>query len=274
MVEDLSKIPTSDLYIVTAYPTADEFYHLYKNKKKVIYFIQDFENWNVSDAEVLNSYHFPFEKIVIAQWLLDKVTGVGEKASFIPNGVDASIFKAQVPIENRPQHSLAMLYHTQARKGTDEGMKAIYELKKKYPDLHVNLFGSPQKPNRLPNWIEYHKNIKPLSLAKLYNNSSVFLCPSKVEGFGLTGLESSMCGCLLVSTPTQGVFEYADNESSIILDGFTYDQMVDGICEVFDDDKKRLRLVGNALKRVNKYSDEFSREKFTNVCVRLLDDNE
>lgn len=50
------------------------------------------------------------------------------------------------------------------------------------------------------------------------NHARVFLCTSRQEGFGLTGLESIFCGCVLVTTDCRGIREYASQRMHICVE--------------------------------------------------------
>lgn len=92
-----------------------------------------------------------------------------------------------------------MLYHKGEHKGLRYAFNALELVHQKYPDIVVEMFGAPERPN-VPKWYRYHQNLNQNKVNELYNKCSIFLCASVEEGFGLTGAESLATGCALVST--------------------------------------------------------------------------
>lgn len=218
------------IIVATAKKTATDVWEsgLWK-KNKVLYLIQDYETWSESEQEIDETFRYGFHNVVVAKWLKQLVY---EKASvmpfYVPNGINVSVFRSWTEYQDRPEHSIAMLYHNQARKGSADGLKAIFELKKKYPDLTAELFGTSKRPDDLPDWVAYTRNAKPSKVAEIFNHCRICFMPSKREGFGLTGLEAMACGAVLISTPCDGVFDYAsDQENALIAKGFDYQEFVE-----------------------------------------------
>lgn len=56
-----------------------------------------------------------------------------------------------------------MLYHNSEHKGTKYGIEALNRLKELYPDLQAILFGTPARPNNLPDWIQYVQMLRRIS---------------------------------------------------------------------------------------------------------------
>ena len=203
-----------DVVIATAAETAP-FVNSLKVKKKV-YLVQDFEaGWKLSKEQLIDTYKYNMNIIVVSKWLykLVKKYSINDPV-YIPNGIDSEIFFNKNL--KRKKHSIAMLYHLDHRKGFDIGFKVLKKLKKEYPDLSVRLFGAPPKQKDWPDWISYTRHASQMQVADIMNNSQVFLCTSREEGFGLTGLESLFCGCNLVTTDCGGIKEYANKNNSFI----------------------------------------------------------
>lgn len=213
-----NEIPNGDVIIATAAVTANLVASLSDLKGKKFYFIQDYENWNMNDEEVCETYRLGMKNIVISRWLEKIVDNQGKgKAVYIPNGIDFNIFNIDKNVTERNCMTVSMLYHRSSHKGSCYGIEALEMVKKHYPELKACLFGVPKRPEALPDWIEYKQNATQKELRSIYNNSAIFLCPTIKEGFGLTGAESMACGCALVSTEYEGVLEYATNDKNTLL---------------------------------------------------------
>lgn len=248
-----------DVAIATAAETA-VFVNTLSIKKK-IYLIQDFEkNWKLSEEELYRTYNYPDMTLVTVSKRLLKLVSehTNKKIEYVPNGINSNIFYNQN--KDRNQHSISMLYHLDERKGADIGLKVIFDLKDKYPDLEAYLFGSPSRPNDWPQWIHYTQSAKPNQVADLMNRSKVFLCTSRNEGFGLTGLESLFCGCKFVTTDCGGIREYANEDNSIICKVDDIDGLEKGVMLSFKDKQ----LFND--KMLSNHSLYNSQSKFMEIC--------
>lgn len=261
-------IRDADISIATAAITANDVAGLSIKKGKKIYFIQDFENWgSTSDDFLYKSYSLGLNNVVISKWLKTIVDEHSKKESILlRNGIDIDKFKIYNDIKNRDNHSIAMLYHNRLNKGCKEGLEVLYRLKKDYPDIKVTLFGSPKKPKSLPTWIRYIRNASEDEVIDILNNSAIYLCTSKSEGFGLPGLESMACGCALITTNCLGVLEYANNSNSLISDRDDYEDLYNNIKLLFDNSTKRIKLA----KKGNKDVQDFSLKKSMKLMEELI----
>lgn len=158
-----------------------------------------------------------------------------------------------------------MLYHEDDIKGCKYGLEALNQLKIKYSNLKVDLFGGCKKPNNLPNWINYHYKASEENVISILNNSAIFLCTSLFEGFGLTGLESMACGCALITTNCLGPMEYANNNNSIIIEKENSNQIYNAIEDLLLNEKKRIELALKANKSIKKWDLKNKEEEFERI---------
>ena len=250
-----------DTVVATAAETA-VFVNSLSNKKK-IYLIQDFEkNWQLNEEQLFKTYNYPNMKlVVISKWLMKRISEhTNKNIYYIPNGIDKRFFYNQNG--NRKKHSIAMLYHLDERKAASVGLDVIFKLKQKYSDLVVNLFGTPKREDSWPKWIHYTRSASPEEVADIMNKSSVFLCTSRFEGFGLTGLESMFCGCLFVTTDCGGIREYASEDNAIICGIGNVKELFDGVSKIFNSDVTKGQILRNSKKVKNEFSLRKSQEKF------------
>ena len=246
-----------DTVIATAAETA-----VFVNKlsvKNKIYLIQDFEkNWQLAEDQLFETYNYPnMTLITVSKWLVKKVSEhTNKKIYYIPNGIDEKVFKNYG--HPRKKHSIAMLYHLDQRKGADIGLRVIFKLKQKYPDLEANLFGTPKRDTNWPEWINYTRFAKPKQVANIMNNSNVFLCTSRFEGFGLTGLESLFCGCSFVTTDCGGVREYASENNATICKIDDVEGLTEGVCKeyehLYEKDNKNLYATFSLTSATKKFA--------------------
>jgi len=259
-------IPDADVLIATAWRTAACSEKLDKNKGEKFYFIQHYETWNGPEDEVNATWKMPFKKIVIAGWLKDIAESMGEKAQYVPNAFDFSEFGMDIIPEKKDRNKVMMLYNDLEFKGSRYGLKAFIKLKEEFPKLEVILFGVPQKPENLPEWIKYYRTPERKLLRKLYNESSIFISPSIAEGFPLPPAEAMMCGAALACTDIGGHREYAlDNETAVLFKPKDSNEIVNAMKNLLLNDELRIRLAYKGHEFIKQFTWERSVNEFESI---------
>lgn len=241
--------PKDAIVVATAVDTAWYLNHYSLPKEQRYYFIQDFENWFVDDNFVRETYHYKMQKIVISRWLLKVVEDCGEKADLVPNGFDFHFFTLSTPIERRSPVEIIALYHTDKRKGLDVAFEAFRQARERVPQLHVTLFGTPDRPEGLPEWIEYHQRPDKETFNRIYNRAAIFVGSSYTEGWGLTVGEAMQCGCAVACTDNKGYLEMAkDGDTALVSPVGDARKLADNIVRLASDDALRHSIArqGNA----------------------------
>lgn len=266
--------PKSDIVFATSARTAPIIASLNKEKGIGCYFVQDFENWSMSDEKVVSTYQLGLRVITIAQWLEKLIKEkAGVDAFTISNPIDLDKFFVQKKIEERSPYEIAMLYHEGKHKGVDIAFKALDLVREKYPQIHLNLFGVYEFNKNL-SWVSYTHQANDKDLLKIYNRSSIFLCASSIEGFGLTGAESMACGCTLVSTDYQGVFEYAIDQKNALLSPVNDPQKLsDNIIKLIEDSHLRTKLAFRASEDIKSLSWDHAIDKLETFLIETKSGN-
>lgn len=266
----LKFLKRKDIVFATSVETAYALNSVTKlpNRKK-FYLIQDFENWNNNtDEYCYNSYKFPFTKIVISKWLQKKVEETGNTATVISNGLDFEYFKLTLPIESRKPTEIAMLYHLDNRKRCCDSMAALEIVKKQIPDLHVTMFGTPEKPADLPDWYSYYRTPDRETHNEIYNKASIFVAASMKEGWALPPAEALQCGAALVCTDIGGFGAYAiNNETALVSKVYDVQSLAENILKFITDNDLRIRIAKNG----NKYIQQFTWDKSFSMMKRLIE---
>lgn len=245
-----ANIRDADAVIATDIRTAVPVSQLSHVKGRKFYLIQDFENWDFDDEYVLNTYKLGMKNIVVSKWLKDVVESNSDTAAYLlSNSIDSSIFNINKSVGERLEHTITFHYRSGAYKGCKYAIDVVKRMKDKYPDLNVAVVGREERPQDLPDFCQYYRNISPAEVAAINNNSTVFLCTSVKEGFGLPGLEAMACGCNLVSTNYEGVREYAiDGINSLLVDIGDVDALCASIENLFENRLLSERLREMAIK--------------------------
>ena len=259
-------IPDADVSIATAWRTAHCANGLNKSKGEKFYFIQHYEVWNGSEEEVNETWKMPFKKIVIAKWLEDIAASMSEESYYVPNAFDFSEFGMDILPEKRSAKKIMMLYNELEFKGSKYGLEAFSVLKKEFPDLELNLFGVPDKPDGLPEGVKYFQSPDRQTLRNLYNESSIFVSPSLAEGFPLPPAEAMICGAALACTDIGGHREYAvNNETAVLFNSEDSNAAADTVRKLIVDDKFRINIANKGNEFIKKFTWENSVNKFQEV---------
>lgn len=256
-------VPKANVYIATSAETA--LYAMkYQTKARKAYLIQDYEDWNVSKKELLDTYRYPFKKLVISNWLREIVNREsGEPTVLIPNGFDLDCFGVDVPLDVRGSHTVAFLYHERPTKGVDVGMNVLFEAKRRVPDLKVEMFGVYAAPKGLPEWINYHRSPSKAELRSIYNKAAVYLACSRTEGWGLTVGEAMLCGCAVCCTSCNGFLEMVtDGQTGLTAPIDDIDALVENLCSLLSDSTLRIDVAKRGCLSMRKFDWEISKRCF------------
>jgi glycosyltransferase involved in cell wall biosynthesis len=252
-------VPDGDVTIATAWQTAEWVSQYPKSKGRGFYFIQSLETWNGPEERVHATWKTPLRKIVLSRWLLQIAQSFGETAIYVPCGLDLTAFRIMAPSKERRPNKLLMLYHKGEWKGCSDGLHALSLVRSKDPTCCASLFGVPSRPATLPDWIEYHQSPSPKLLRELYNQAAIFVAPSRMEGWGLTGCEALLCGAALVATDIGGHREFAFHEqTALISPAHAPDALADNILRLIQDSDLRIRLARNGLEFVRQLTWELA----------------
>lgn len=270
---DGREFPDADFIFATAVTTAEIVKGLPSRCGKKCYFIQDFETFILPEDEVVESYQYGFLNFTVSNWLSNIVGAyTSDKTICLPNPIDTENFKVITPINERNPYTLGMLYHEGEHKGIPYALEAIDIVKKKYKDVVVNIFGVPNRPESLPDYFRYVQKANQNDLLSLYNATSIFICATIDEGFGLTGAESMACGCALVSTAYNGVLEYAVNAENALLSPVRDSKaLAENIIKLIENDPYRQSLAKKASETISERSWDKTIQKLETVLASELD---
>ena len=254
--------------IATFWKTAISVYKSKTLSKNKFYFIQGFEVFSTSKENIFKTWHYPLKKIVVSNWLLEKVSKINEKATLIPNFIDSLDFyevteKIEVP-------TVSMLWHDNPKKGSLVGLRILKNIKKYVPELQAIFFGKGTPPENLPKWIKYYKNANESTLRNdIYGKSQVYLMPSEFEGWGLTAMESMAVGTPVVCFENGGIRNFSDDSSAIIVPVGDIALMETELAKLLRDQKRRRVLRNNSLEKLKAYTIDVSGFKMEKTLTKL-----
>lgn len=267
------EIPSSDVVVATAVQSVDFVMKLGRQKGRKYYFIQNYETWAYDEEKVNKTFSLPLTKIVIANWLYDVVTKYTDDYVYIvPNFLNPKIFKQTNSLEKR-NNVVSLLNHELPEKNTSFGLSVLSEVHKSIPNLKVNLFGVYPEPDKLPEYVNYfYKPSQDTLRDKIYNQSKVYLLPSLLEGWGLTGMEAMIGGAVLVASDIGGVREYTYNKiDSFLIEPNNKQKFANQIINLLTNDSERISIAKLGIEHVERFNIETSTglllDAFTNERI-------
>lgn len=199
-------VPDGDVVIATWWETAEWVSRLDARKGAKVYFVQAHEVFEYLPVERSRAtYHLPFHKIVIANWLREVMSSeYGDRTvDLVPNSVDRSQFFAP-PRGKQPRPTVGFIYSNASVKGVDTAIRALELLKERMPELRIVSFGSraPDRQLPLPDGTEFQLSPPQDQLRSLYAQCDAWILASRTEGFNLPALEAMACRTPIVATRT------------------------------------------------------------------------
>lgn len=271
-VPDLSErwIPDGDVVIATAWRTAKWVSHYSRAKGAGYYLIQHHEIWDGDAEEVNASWKLPLKKIVIAKWLQTIAKGMGEDATYIPNGLNVDEFHLDIPFSDRDPKRVMMLYHDAEWKGSANGIEAMSMVRQEEHGVRFALYGVPSRPASLPEWMDYYQNPERNLLRELYNQAAVFVAPSWTEGWGLPPCEAMLCGAAVAATDANGYREFAIHEDTALLSPVKDPRrLADNILRLMRDSVLRMHIAARGHEYIQQFTWERATEKLeSTLCER------
>ena len=204
-----------------------------------------------------HAYRVPCPKICVAGWLVDVARDLGVRANelvHIPIGIHHDRFRVTRTIADRPLR-VSFCYSGHVQKGAPLAIEVLARVRHAVPGLGVVAFGAAPPQHVVPEWITYVSEPSPTELVDdIYNTSRVFLCTSRVEGFGLTNVEAMACGAALVTTDNGGSRDYAvHGETSLVAPFGAADELSRHVIALLEDDDRRVAVATTGREYVGRF---------------------
>ena len=247
----------ADRYIATSPYTAWYLDRYPVDAECKYYFIQGKEDWGPGLRAILDdTYHMALNKLVIASWLRDMLRfQYAEDSQLVCNGFDFDFFQLSKPIEQRTTPIVSMLWHNMPLKDCGLGLEALKKVKKEIPELQVKMFGVPDRPEFMPEWVEYTRCPSREKHNEIYNSSKVFVATSRTEGWGLTVGEAMICGAAVACTDCGGFKEMAtDGVTALVSPVGDADALASNVIRLLEDDVLRVSIAKNAHENIQKFT--------------------
>jgi glycosyltransferase involved in cell wall biosynthesis len=241
-----------------------------EDKRPSILFLQGL---NVFPTEVEElALGLPGTKVCVGSWMVDVLVSRGVARSdvvHVPNGVDAGAFRVKQPIAVRKPRA-AMNLDPHPVKNGPAGLEAI-ELARERSGLMATVFGTRLPEILLPDDTGFVLSPSRAAIVDdVYNASSLFLQPSRREGFGMCAVEAMASGCALVTTANGGSADYAFDGETALVCGPDAEEMAEALVRLVTDDDLRVRIAENGCRFVQRFRWEASAERLAGVADDVL----
>jgi GT2 family glycosyltransferase/glycosyltransferase involved in cell wall biosynthesis len=257
-------IAESDVFISTFWTTAYWLDRLRDRfpKARFVSYVQDYEAWfqpNASEwaRKVIASYEFPDAIVTTSDWLHEKLLEHGRESHIIPKGIDQDVFRPLGDEIREPLGVLAMARPHTPYRGFDSLINIFKQLHRRLPGVQLSLFGANGKalgrleiPARNYGIVENGQ-----ALARIYNRNTVYVDPSRFQGFGMMGLEAMACGSACVLTSVGGINQYAkDKYNALLFDPSEPESAAEMIQALLSDELLRSHVVKQGLKTAAQFT--------------------
>jgi glycosyltransferase involved in cell wall biosynthesis len=235
------------------------------------------EIWNVPILHIPNSLiNYVLEKrflksiknIIVCSVSMKKLVQQKLNANIyvVPNGTDfTNIMKNENNYENDIKHpSILFLGRLEKIKGIEVLIKAIPEIKKKIPDIHVYLAGEGSRKNwiiKLIRELNIDNNVTFLGYITGYTkyfyikNADLFVAPSYYESFGLSILEAMACGKAIVASNVDNVpYLIEDGKEGILIRPSDSQELANGCIQVLLNPNYGKLMGANAKQKAESYT--------------------
>ena len=253
-------MPDADLLIATSWPVIHDAAKLDASKGRKIHALFHHERGTGPERDVSATYRMPFHRIVFADSVRDQL--MDEFACAIHRVASAGVDPRRFfPDGDRRPDSALMIYHPDPRKGSEDGIRALEAAKRCVPELEVTIAGTVRPP-QLPGWMTFVFHPTDETLRRLYSTSTVFLYPSRYEGFGLPPLEAMACECPVVTTAVGAVHEYADATNARVVRPGDVVGMTEALVDVLRNDEQRRLMAAHGKETAARYAIDHMARRF------------
>lgn len=199
---------------------------------------------------------------------LDNVMAISNPLPMMPKSVSSLTEKRVIAVGRYYQE-----------KGFDLLLEAWSKVYKNHPDWRLEIFGDGDK--------EYYEAIRdklgvPASCCILngrtnqieleYLKSSIYVCSSRFEGFGMVIVEAMACGLAVVSfdCPWGPSSIIADGEDGILVENGKIDKMAEALAALMDNPEKQRMLSNHAVRNVQRFQMDNIAEQWKVLFESLL----
>ena len=196
---------------------------------------------------------------------LDNVIAIPNPLPFMPKTIS--------PLTEKRVIAVGRYYQ---EKGFDLLLESWAKIYKTHPEWRLEIFGDGDKTiyEEIRDKFGIPAscciiNGRTNSIEQEYLNSSIYVCSSRFEGFGMVIVEAMACGLAVVSfdCPWGPSSIIANNEDGILVENGNTNLLAGAVSSLMDDADKRKELASNAIRNVQR----FQMDKIANKWKELFE---
>lgn len=161
------------------------------------------------------------------------------------------------------------------QKGYERLSEAWKLIEHRYPDWHINIYGAISNGCKLPeaierNTIQIKKPVK--NIQAEYLSSSIYVLPSRFEGFGMVLIEAMACGipCIAFDCPCGPRDIIRDGEDGFLVENGNIARFAERLALLIENIQLRKKMGKNAHRNVQRYNIENVAKQWDNLFKELL----
>lgn len=198
---------------------------------------------------------------------LNNVDAIPNPLSIMPNSVSSLTEKRVIAVGRYYQE-----------KGFDLLLEAWSRIYKNHPEWRLEIFGDGEKATyeELRDKLGIPEkccilNGRTNAIEQEYINSSIFVCSSRFEGFGMVLVEAMACGLAVVSfdCPWGPSSIIADGEDGILVENGNTGLLADALTSLMENSDKRNGLAKKAIQNVKRFHMDKIAERWKNLFDSL-----
>lgn len=248
-----NRIAPADHVISTTIGITDKMMELGSDKGQKYYLIQHKEGLYHAKAneDEARTFGYDIPKIVVSSWLKEIIENEYKgHAELLLNPIDRQMFYPWPREKSRDEIRVMLLQHNYEWKGTKEGAEIVNELKKKYTNLRLIMWGLRGEQPDYP-CDEYYFDLPQERLAWIYSNSDIYLCPSWDEGSGLPNMEAMACKCAVVTYDNGGSRDFAfDGQTAMVARRCDKEDLKNKLETLINDAESRTRIADAGFEQI------------------------
>lgn len=250
---------------------------------RTVHHVEDFPDQHLAKCEMMALRGDTVKITVSSFWQQELHKRYNINSTVIHNGIDLGKFtesgKTREPF-------ILFIGGMEARKGLEYAIETIEMLTRRGRNIRLIAVARPGfrgiesrawfdhliERCGLQEKVELKELISEFELHDLYSRASVFLLPSRMEGWGLSIMEAMASGCPVVSTPVGGVTELISiGENGLLVEVGDISGFADAIGRLLDDKNIREMIVANARHTVRKYTWDSAADKTIQLYHNVIE---
>ncbi len=186
------------------------------------------------------------------------------KTVYLGMKLDIHLVNDQIEAKRLMNPTLLLVGGNVQRKGIQTIFKSLKQLIQEYPNISLLVIGKNQNIPKLKfiatklgieQHVEFTGWVNPTDIHKYYQDASIFVMPSLMEGFGLVFLEAMSNGLPVIGGHSGGIPELIeDNENGVLVSPRNTNSLTAKISMLLKDQKFRNKIIQNGYNTVGEFS--------------------